>query len=100
MTNEYSLVMPFTPAVLSGDGPYDDNAFVAGYQCGQIDRSLQVIRAAQGTGMESMVYTPLIPQLELIAMRHGLVLETEDTGTEGWTFVKFRPPSAEERQLT
>jgi hypothetical protein len=93
---EYGLVMPFKPAVKSGTGPYDDQSFVAGYQAGQIDRALSVQRAVQGTGMQTTVYTELIPQLDLIAMRYGFELKIEETGAEGWSFAIFHPPSSEE----
>lgn len=89
---EYDLVMTFGPAVQSGTGPFDDRSFVAGYQVGQIMRSLQVQRAVQGTGMEGTVYTDLLPQLDLVAMTNGFLLEHEPTGVPDWSFVKFVPP--------
>ena len=65
-----SLVFPFVVCQSNG-GPYDDDAFTAGYQCGQIDRSLAAAAAVGATSMTCTVYTTLIKQLELVAMNRG-----------------------------
>lgn len=65
-----SLVLPFV-ACRSRGGPFDDESFVAGFQCGEIDRALSV---AALTGAQRVrfptVYASLLPQLDLVAMRH------------------------------
>lgn len=89
----YSLVMPFI-ACQSQDGPYEDDAFVAGYQAGQIDRSLAAVAVVCGSELQATVNTALVPQLDLVAMNHGFQMEAADAAdAEGWTFVTFRRSS-------
>lgn len=66
--------MPFVVCRSRG-GPYDDDAFVAGYQCGEIDKALSVA-AVIGTQRLRfpIVYASLLPQLDLVAMRHAFQL--------------------------
>ncbi len=86
----YSLAVPFI-ACNSQGGPYDDNAFVAGFQCGEIDRALKAIEAAGGNSAEFTVYTPLVKQVELLGMNRGFPVMTADTfdDTPEWTHVRF-----------
>lgn len=67
----FGLVMPFV-AVVSKGGPYDDPSFVAGYQAGEINGKLESRRIAAAT---FLIYTTLIEQVDLIAMRHGYTSE-------------------------
>jgi hypothetical protein len=86
----YELVMPFV-ACASNGGPYDDDAFVAGYHAGQIDRSLAAVAAVGGTELRVTTYAQLLPQLDLIAMQHGFQVASEAAeDAEGWAFVTFR----------
>lgn len=82
----YELVMPFV-ACASNGGPYDDDAFTAGYVAGGLDKTLGAIAALEGHGMVGVsVRTNLLPQLDLIAMRHGFTVETEAIeGMAEWT---------------
>lgn len=66
----YGLIMPFV-VCRSKDGPYEDDSFVAGYQAGRADSALAAIAAVEGDGLTLTTYPDLVPQLELIAMRHG-----------------------------
>lgn len=91
---EYDLVVPFIACTSEG-GPYDDEAFVVGFQAGQIYRSLGVLGAAGGTELQATVRSDLVKQLDLIAMHHGFQTETEACdGAEGWSFVTFRTADA------
>ena len=87
--HEYSLVMPFI-ACQSQGGPYQDEAFVAGFHLGQLDIALTRGITEELSSVEA---TALIPQLDLLAMRHGLTLEhrTWDEDPK-WSFVTFCPP--------
>jgi hypothetical protein len=86
---EYSLVMPFVVCASKG-GPYEDQAFVAGYQAGLLDKALSVMAAVGSGELTSTVATPLVPQLDLVAMKHGFRMQAEPAGdAEGWSFVKF-----------
>ena len=81
-----SLVMPFV-VVESRGGPYADSAFVAGYECGWLDALLHSIKPS-GSSIQRWVYPALLPQLDLIAMKHGMrvdVLEHDESGE--WTSI-------------
>ena len=85
----YGLVMPFV-VVKSKGGPLDDEAYVAGFECGRLD-----VRLAEATGPRVMttVHTVSVPQLDLLAMNHGWRMTTEPTEFEEWTFVEFEKAS-------
>lgn len=82
----YDLVMPFLPVVSKG-GPYDDDAFVAGYEMGQLNAVLES-RSPQSTSVT--IKTANAAQADLIAMRHRYRCETtvSDEWPE-WTFAIF-----------
>ena len=85
----YDLVMPFVACVSNG-GPFDDDAFTAGYQAGGLDKALEILAAAGGCELRATVNAALMPQLDLIAMRHGFRLDSEACAeAEGWAFVTF-----------
>lgn len=86
----YELVMPFT-VVISAGGPYEDAAFVAGFQAGVIYADLGQDMPAPGYWVPSA----LVTQLDLVAMRWGFKMYSEewDQGPE-WTHVWFRRTSA------
>jgi len=90
--DHYELVMPFVACSDQG-GPYDPDAFVAGFQAGQIDRSLAALKAVGGSEFRVTTYAALLPQLDLIAMQHGFQLDSEEPGEPeagDWSFVTFR----------
>lgn len=77
----HELQMPFV-ACLTNGGTYEDRAFVAGWECGALDARLQAV-AGLGCIVERWVNPDLIPQLDLIAMRHGLALHQIETSEDG-----------------
>lgn len=83
----YEVSMPFV-CVESVGGPYEDEAFVAGFQVGSIT-------AALGSGvtqyLDATVRTGVVDQLDLAAMKHGFLMTREawSEAPEEWTFVKF-----------
>ena len=81
---EYELAMPFVLCASAG-GPYDDDAFVAGWECCKIDHLLENGRFAV---TEETVRTDNLPQLDLIAMRYGFTMEVEHADG-GWTIARF-----------
>lgn len=94
----YDLLFPFIVCQSQG-GPYEDDAFVAGYQAGQIDKALAAVSAGDGTQAKFTVRSMLVPQLELIAMNRGfpvMVAEPWDEHPEDWTFVTFSTEKIEE----
>lgn len=85
------LVVPFVICQSAG-GEFDDDAFVAGFQCGDIDRALAVAAAACAETVRfPMVRTALLKQLDLIAMNRGFpVMRFESTDEyPDWADVRF-----------
>jgi hypothetical protein len=65
------MVLPFV-VVTSVGGPYDDESFAAGWQCGEIDRALAVAAVTGATTVHFPIFrTSLQRQVDLIAMKHG-----------------------------
>lgn len=89
---EYTLVMPLV-TVTSAGGPHDDNAYTAGYEAGRLDGYLAVYAAtgAVGFGFTITVRTDNVPQVDLIAMRHGFIaaLDEDADHVDGWTTLRF-----------
>jgi hypothetical protein len=78
------FVMPFV-ACASAGGRYDDDAYVAGYECGRVDALL-----GQGPRSASaVVHEGNLEQLDLIAMNHGYIIvkEHEEYGLVNVRFV-------------
>lgn len=88
----YELVMPFVVCTSKG-GPYDDAAFVAGYELGHLDRDLAVLANIGGDCMTRTLRKASMPQIHLIAMRHSMVVEPCEEDDEWMTlhFV-YMPP--------
>lgn len=90
---EYELVMPFV-VVTSKGGPYDDEAFVAGWSCAEINQAIEAVAPWNGTFVRA-IRTTVLPQVDLIAMKHGYQLtydEDEDRERDdGWTLAVFSP---------
>ena len=92
---EYGLVMPFVVVQSAGE-PYDDDSFASGFHAGRIDVWLKVLPVLEMLGGEfatppEMVRSALVPQLDLIAMRHGFLLTAKpwDEHPDEWTEVTF-----------
>ncbi len=88
---EYGLELPFV-ACESAGGPYDDAAFVAGFECGFVESMLHVVSRAGGS-FERWVNPALMPQLDLIAMKHGYKTTSEpwDEHPDEYVKVNFEP---------
>lgn len=84
----WSIVMPFV-TVASKGGPYDDEAYCAGYEIGRLDAAL-----ARDNGVADVlvtVHTPNAPQVDLVAMRHGFVIAERIPDDSGeWTTLTLR----------
>lgn len=90
-TGESSLLMPFIPVTSKG-GPFDDQAFTAGFHCGQIFQALSTAVASNASTVRyPLVNAVLLEQLDLIAMHHGYVISSRDTRPEfpEWVDVTF-----------
>lgn len=80
---EFSLVMPFT-VVTSRGGPYDDEAFVAGWACGEIMATLRYRPWWKG-----MVREDSLAQVDLIAMHYKLTMVKMTDPEDGWVEVQI-----------
>lgn len=90
--DERGLLFPFVVCVSNG-GPFDDQAFAAGYECGQIASRLA---AGRHVLLQEVVRTPNVPQLDLIAMHYGYTLASVVPWPEApdeWSLVTFRRPT-------
>ena len=92
---EYGLVMPFVVCETQG-GPLDDRAFVVGYELGHLDAELKTLAsygndATRPLPIARYVHSVGVPQVDLIAMRHGYVLMATpwDDDPEQWTLAEF-----------
>jgi hypothetical protein len=93
----FELVMPFV-VVTSKGGPYDDAAFVAGWECAVIDRALGAVAEYEAT-FRRTVHSANLPQLDLIAMKHGYAMEGLELDVDAkladpageWSWVSFAP---------
>ncbi len=95
---EYGLVMPFVACEDQG-GPYEAGAFVAGYEAGTTDLTLKVI-APMGGSFDRWVPPGLVPQLDLIAMRHGYSTTTEpwDEHPDEYVHITYTPPGHDPKE--
>lgn len=80
----HEMVMPFV-VVESVGGPFDDAAFCAGWEMGQLDADLD----SPGIVHTQPILTENRPQADLIAMKHGWVMTTEDSGVAEWLHATF-----------
>lgn len=89
---DFELVMPFVVTDDRG-GPYQGEAYVAGYEAGRIDVLLYALPADQPTYV-CVAHPGNQPQLDLIAMNRGftLVWEWADDDSE-WIRCHFRRTS-------
>lgn len=91
-TPEYELLMPFI-CVTSKDGPYDDDAFVAGMQMGKLWVELAQLvkwRKSMEVHLIRQIATPLVDQAKLFAFHYGLdCLLLIDQSDHDWSTVTF-----------
>src|SRR5438128_6149503 len=83
----FGLVMPFV-SVTSKGGSFDDESFVAGYECGLLGKKLEM-KPATVKRIMTTVHTGNVAQLDLLAMKHGWQMTTEETEVDDWTYVEF-----------
>jgi hypothetical protein len=86
---EYELVMPLVLAKSNG-GDLDDTALVAGMTCGALDQELAMTAVLHTLPRERYIDARLLPQVDLIAMRHGYTTTLGDLDeASGWQVVAF-----------
>ena len=93
----FEPVMPFT-VVKSVGGPYDDAAFVAGWNMGRLDLELAQLTAIQALPRPRYISTPLQEQVDLLAMKHGYLTKFTPwiDHPDEWVRVDFRYPGTKE----
>lgn len=83
---EYGLVMPFV-AVTSKGGIYDDDAYTAGWEMGQLYTRLE--RRGDAV-LRVTIHSANAEQADLVAMRHGYRCDVERSEEcPDWTFATF-----------
>lgn len=92
---DYQLEMPFV-VVTSRGGPYDDDAFTAGFHAGQIYQHLEDDQERSLPPFVLAVRADLLPQLELIAMKHGLLIERAPGTAPEWAVITMVRPLDDE----
>jgi hypothetical protein len=90
--SEFSLLMPFVVCQSKG-GPYDDEAYVAGYEAGLVDARLD--SGVDAFMADWLCHADNAPQLDLIAMRHGYKAEFRELG-DGWMEARYLPEGKDE----
>lgn len=86
-TEGYGLLFPCVVCKSLG-GPYDDEAFVAGAQFGQVMAELELEPAI----VTRYVDSKLVQQIDLAAMHHGYTMQAEpwDEHPDEWTLITLR----------
>lgn len=99
---EFRMLMPFVVCEDQG-GPYKADAFAGGYTASRLDETLRTLAFLKSNGLtlatvQAYVPPALVPQLDLIAMRHGFTLYHEpwDEHPEDWTLATFALISPDE----
>lgn len=96
MSDDRELVMPFV-AVATKGGPYDDEAYAAGYEMGRLDVTLERLAGANADPiLITTIQADNREQADLIAMRHGFIAETALADVDGWAHLRVRPAATED----
>lgn len=80
----FSRDMPIVITQREG-GPYDDVAYLAGWMTGALDTMLGFARPPVH---QQPVYTACVPQVDLIAMRHGYTMISQPKD-DLWSMVQL-----------
>jgi hypothetical protein len=86
----YEIVMPFVVCASNG-GPFEDSAWVAGYEMGLLAAEL---RSTTESVIERTVRTANVPQADLLGMDTGFDVESRPAEISGeeWSYVRFTKP--------
>jgi hypothetical protein len=86
---DYELMMPFVLCKTNG-GPFDDEAFTVGWDCGALEAELSTCSRLGATPRARYIKVAVLPQLDLIAMDTKFTLTLGEHSPEGeWVFVTF-----------
>jgi hypothetical protein len=89
----YELIMPFVLAKSNG-GPYDDDAFQAGWDLGALDVEMKIMKTLESVPTPRYWPRAWLPQVELLCMKHGLIaiqgpLDPVDDPLNEWVGLEF-----------
>lgn len=91
---DFQLNLPFVNLVSSG-GKYDDESFCAGFEMGLLDFRLFQAAAIQAKILHATIRTANKGQADLIAMKHGMIIEEAHTDDSGeWVTCDFVRPDS------
>lgn len=82
-----TLLMPFTVCASNG-GPYEDDAFTAGFRLGQLWAELS---RKERPVFKRDVSAPCAQQADLMAMSWGYTMTPLSEEHEGWVYAAFVP---------
>lgn len=82
----WELAVPFVVCQSQG-GPFEDDAFVAGFHMGKLDTELK----AKPPFLQSVVREVTRDQVDLIAMSNGYTATFAESADPQWTTVDFVP---------
>lgn len=92
---DFQLEMPFIN-VKSKGGPFDDDAYVCGFEVGAIAAEMQLASSLRTSSMvvafpsSRYVHAINVPQLDLIAMRYGFTVTSSPPEDDSeWAFIQF-----------
>jgi len=92
---EYELVFPFI-VVTSKGGPYDDDAYAAGWEAATFEAEIANIPVGKSLDYSTTVRTDNVPQCDLIAMKYGWrMFSRNDDVHVGWSYIRFCPTEAQ-----
>jgi hypothetical protein len=77
----WKLAVPFVACASEG-GPYEDDAFCAGFEAGRIAMALESAIMANADRVRWTVLKTLVKQLDLIAMNAGFVMTVAEAEVE------------------
>lgn len=84
--------LPFT-AVQSAGGPYQDEAYLAGYEMGAVEASVKASLVAGERPRNVFIRPSNLHQLDLLAMKFGMALRvSQHPAAEGRLYVSFVQP--------
>lgn len=88
--SEFEIKIPFVVTTSVG-GPYDDDAYAAGWEAAQVEKWLGAVDALACAGSLRPAlpfHTENVPQIDLVAMGHGWKMTVEDS-IDGWAYCTF-----------
>lgn len=100
-SDDAELLLPFVVCQSQG-GPFDDDAYTAGFETATLWVDLERSGPALHTVVEVTVHTANVPQIDLVAMHHGYSItafQDAPQGADGWTALTLTHHTALRREV-